>query len=281
MRRYELSDDQFALLEPYLPSDGGVGRPWSPHRQILNGLFWKLRSGAPWRDIPERYGPWQTIYDRYVLWRRDGTWDKMMQALQLKLDEQGKIDWEQWNVDSTVIRASRAAAGARHDTLDADEPNDHALGRSKGGFGTKLHLMVDGNGIPLSATLTPGQAHESTQFEAVVEAANLPAQPGRRRLRPRRIAADKGYDARRIRSWLRRRAIKPVIPPRKKRGKPRPGRPVSYDRAHYKLRNVMERGIGWLKECRSVATRYEKLALNYLAMVKLAIIERYLRLLTA
>lgn len=70
MRRYELTDAQFALLEPYLPPDGGVGRPWSPHRQFLNGLFWKLRSGAPWRDIPERYGPWQTIYDRYIFWCR-------------------------------------------------------------------------------------------------------------------------------------------------------------------------------------------------------------------
>src|SRR5919205_467515 len=102
MRRYELSDEQFALLEPYLPAGGAVGHPWSPHRGILNGLLWKLRSGAPWRDIPERYGPWQTIYDRYVFWRRDGTWDKMLQALRLELDKQGKIDWQQWNVDSTA-----------------------------------------------------------------------------------------------------------------------------------------------------------------------------------
>ena len=72
-----------------------------------------LPTGCQWRDIPERYGPWQTIYDRYVRWRRDGTWDRILQALQVKLDEQGKLAWEQWSLDSPSIRAHRAAAGAR------------------------------------------------------------------------------------------------------------------------------------------------------------------------
>ena len=117
MRRYELTDAHFALLMPFLPPNGTVGHPWSEHRRILNGLFWKLRSGAPWRDIPERYGPYQTIYARYVLWRRNGTWDAMLKALQVQLDAEGKIDWEQWNLDSTSIRGSRAAAGARRDGL--------------------------------------------------------------------------------------------------------------------------------------------------------------------
>jgi transposase len=112
-----LSDAQFALIAPSLPKNGGVGHPWSPHRRILNGLFWKLRSGAPWRDIPERYGPHQIIYDRYVLWRRDGTWDTILRALQVQLDAEGKIDWSQFNVDSTVIHGSRAAAGACRDGL--------------------------------------------------------------------------------------------------------------------------------------------------------------------
>jgi len=117
MRRYELTDAQFALLEPYLPQSGSVGHPWSDHRRVLNGLFWKLRAGAPWRDIPDRYGPWQTMYDRYVFWRRNGRWDHMLQALQIELDAAGKIDWNQFNVDSPSIRASRAAAGAPRDGL--------------------------------------------------------------------------------------------------------------------------------------------------------------------
>jgi len=113
MRRYELTDEQYELIEPLLPKSGGVGRPWADHRQVLNGLFWKLSSGASWRDIPERYGPWQTIYERYTAWRADGIWTRIVQALQVKLDATGHINWAQWNIDSTLIRASRAAGGAR------------------------------------------------------------------------------------------------------------------------------------------------------------------------
>lgn len=113
MRRHELSDDQYALIESELPVAEGPGHPWQPHRPLLNGIFWRLRTGAPWRDVPARYGPWQTIYDRFRRWVRDGTWDRMLLTLQLKLEAAGKIDWEQWALDSTSIRASRAAAGAR------------------------------------------------------------------------------------------------------------------------------------------------------------------------
>jgi transposase len=114
MRRYELTDEQFALLEPFLPTMGPQGgHPWSEHRRILNGLFWKLRSGAPWRDIPRRYGPWSTVYDRYRTWCQDGRFVCMLVALRATLDAQGLLDWQQWWVDGTNIRASRAAAGAR------------------------------------------------------------------------------------------------------------------------------------------------------------------------
>ncbi len=114
MRRYELTDEQFALIEPYLPTMKPTGgHPWGDHRRALNGLFWKLRSGAPWRDIPERYGPWSTIYDRYRTWCQEGRFAAILVALRDTLDAQGQLDWEQWWVDGTNIRASRAAAGAR------------------------------------------------------------------------------------------------------------------------------------------------------------------------
>jgi len=113
MARHELTDAQFALIEPLLPDGPRRGRPWKDHRVVLNGLFWKLNTGVPWRDIPERYGSWKTIYDRYVFWRRNGTWERIMAALQVQLDAEGHLDWQQWNIDGTSIRASRAAAGAR------------------------------------------------------------------------------------------------------------------------------------------------------------------------
>jgi transposase len=150
-----------------------------------------------------------------------------------------------------------------------------------GGFGTKLHLLVDGNGVPLSALLLPGQTHESTQFEALVGSVVVQRAKGRPRSRPRRVGGDKAYHAQRIRHWLRAHGVGAVIPPRRGRGKRRAGRPLSYDQERYRGRNVVECCIGWLKECRSLATRFEKLAVHFLGMVHLAIIERYLRLLTS
>jgi transposase len=282
MGRYDLTDDQYALIEPELPTnDRKTGHPWNPHRPIINGIFWRLHAGAPWPDIPERYGKWKTIYDRYTWWRRNGTWDRILKALQVKLDAQGSIDWEQWSLDGTIVRAHRAAAGARHDGSDGpEERSDHALGRSVGGFSTKIHLLSDGNGLPLDACLTAGQTHESTQVETVMEQVAIPRASGRVRRRPRRLAADRAYDVQRIRHWLRLRGIGPVIPPKRRTGKRKRGRPVTYNREHYRRRSTIEQCVGWLKECRAVATRYEKLALNYLGLVKLAFIERYLRLLT-
>jgi transposase len=280
--RYDLTDEHFALIEPELPTnDGKIGHPWNPHRPIINAIFWRLHAGAAWPDIPEHYGKWKTIYDRYTWWRRNGTCDRILKALQIKLDAQGAIDWEQWSLDGTIIRAHRAAAGAPKDGNDEpDEPTDHALGRSIGGKSTKIHLLSDGNGLPLDACLTPGQTHESTQVETVREQVAIPRASGRIRRRPRRLAADRAYDAQRIRHWLRLRGIRLVIPPKRRTGKRKRGRPVTYNRDHYRRRSTIEPCVGWLKECRAIATRYEKLALNYLGLVKLACIERSLRLLT-
>lgn len=121
--------------------------------------------------------------------------------------------------------------------------------------------------------MTPGQTHESTQVEEVLDAVRI-----RRRRRPKKLAGDKGYSYARVRRYLHKRGIRPVIPRRSdQRGKP--GRPASFDRDVYRRRNVIERCVGWLKENRRLGTRYEKLALNFLAFVTLAMIRRCLRLL--
>jgi transposase len=112
MRRYELSDEQWALIEPLLPTYT-TGRPRRDDRTTLNGIFWKLCAGAAWRDVPKRYGPWRTVYDRFARYRDDGTFERMLTSLHLKLDADGHIDWTTWMIDATSIRASRAAAGAR------------------------------------------------------------------------------------------------------------------------------------------------------------------------
>lgn len=111
MARYELTDAQWEILKGLFPSQGRGGR-WLDHRTTLNGMLWILRSGAPWRDLPERYGKWQSVYHRFSRWRRDGTFDRILKALRIRLDKQGKIDWDLWLVDGTSIRASKSAAGA-------------------------------------------------------------------------------------------------------------------------------------------------------------------------
>ena len=83
-----------------------------PPQRVINGILWKLRTGAPWRDLPSRYGPWQTCYDRFVRWRRDGTWDQLLERVQTKSDAVGEVEWEV-SVDSSVVRAHQHATGAR------------------------------------------------------------------------------------------------------------------------------------------------------------------------
>lgn len=112
MRRYELTDEAWLRLEPLLPPTSRPGGRWRDHRVTLNGMFWVLNSGAPWRDMPERYGHWKTVYGRYRRWTREGLFDRILKALHLELDELGRIDWSQFDIDGTNIRAGHAAAGA-------------------------------------------------------------------------------------------------------------------------------------------------------------------------
>ena len=113
MRRHELTDEQWSAVRPLIPrSNARTGRPPSDPRLMLNGIFWILGTGAPWRDLPERFGPWQTAYDHFRKWRKAGVFAAIIEALQVKLDSQGYIDWELWCVDGSSVRAARAAAGA-------------------------------------------------------------------------------------------------------------------------------------------------------------------------
>jgi transposase len=113
MKRHALTDEQWNLVEPLIPkSKARTGRPASERRLMLDGIFWILATGAPWRDLPERFGPWQTVYHHFSGWRRSGVFARIIEALQVKLDAKGLIDWDFWCVDGASVRASRAAAGA-------------------------------------------------------------------------------------------------------------------------------------------------------------------------
>lgn len=111
--RHELTDEQWEIVKPLVEEPPApTGRPPREGREMLNAILWILRTGAPWRDLPERFGPWQTAYDYFSGWRSQGTFDRILEALQIRLDREGKIDWDLWCIDGTNVRAARAAAGA-------------------------------------------------------------------------------------------------------------------------------------------------------------------------
>ena len=111
--RHEVTDEEWQLVDEYVTRPAAAtGRPRRDARQMLNGVMWVLRTGAPWRDLPERFGPWETVYYYFNLWREDGTYDRVLSALQIRLDRDGHIDWDLWCIDGSNVRAARAAAGA-------------------------------------------------------------------------------------------------------------------------------------------------------------------------
>jgi transposase len=117
--RGEITDKAWERMAPLLPENGQRGGQWQDHRKVVNGILCKLRTGAPWRDLPERYGPWQTCYDRLVRWRRDGIWDRLLEHVQTKSDAVGEVEWVV-SVDSSVVRAHQHAAGARTQVSEED-----------------------------------------------------------------------------------------------------------------------------------------------------------------
>ncbi|MFB7148633.1 IS5 family transposase [Streptomyces virginiae] len=308
MGRGDLSDAEWERLRPFLPvSNGRCGR-WRDHRQVIDGILHRVRTGVQWRDLPERFGPWKTIYERHRQWSADGTWERLLQQVQAEADAAGEIDWD-ISVDSTIVRAHQHAAGARTDPADSRLKGGPAgrtpgrdavaesrrpaggggaggegLGRSRGGFTTKLHLSADGRCRPLSLIVTPGQRADCTQFKPVLEKIRVPRLgPGRLRKKPDSLAADKAYSNGPCRDYLRRRGIRHTIPEKtdsqaaRLRKGSRGGRPPGFDEERYKKRNTVERAINKLKHARAVATRYDKRGYVYIGTATAAALVIWLR----
>lgn len=249
MRRHEISPDQWERIKGLLPglpgSHGGVAKD---NRQFINAIWYVAKTGIPWRDLPERFGKWDTVYHRFNEWCKKGTWTRVFAVVQ-------DPDLEWLMLDSTVIRAHHHAAGMN------GGDDDQSLGRSRGGFGTKIHLAVDALGNPVSIHLSPGQDADSTHAEKLLGDHE-----------PEAVLADKAYDTNQLVETIAERGAEVVIPPKKNRVEPR-----EIDKVVYKERNKVERCVNGLKQFRRVATRYEKTARNFLGMVLFAAITIWLK----
>ncbi|MER8406837.1 IS5 family transposase [Mesorhizobium sp. M1307] len=244
MSRYDLTD-----LEPLLPNKPR-GVPRVDDRRVLNGIFWVLRSGAPWRDLPGRYGPPTTCYNRFVRWRKAGVWDRLMDAITKAHDSKVQM------IDTSIVRVhQQGATGKKGD-------RDHCLGRSRGGLTTKIHALVDAKGRPIKLMLTAGQKSDIASAADLIT--DLPEGA--------MLLADKGYDANTLRNAVIERKAWANIPPKVNRKGP-----ICFSPFLYKARNLIERFFNKTKQFRRIATRYDKLAENYLAAVKLVAIRIWLR----
>ncbi|MFG2924258.1 IS5 family transposase [Streptomyces sp. NPDC048305] len=266
-------------IEPLMPADPVRGRRWADHRRTLEAIAWKYRTGSPWRDLPSELGSFKTAHKRLMRWAVDGTWERIFAALLTLADADDELGWTV-SVDSTICRAHQHAAGGREKGAPGQsEPDDHALGRSRGGLSTKIHLASDSRARPLALLVSAGQAGDAPAFEAVMARIRVARSgPGRPGTRPEAVLADRAYSSRTIRRHLRRRGIRAVIPQpsdqtghRLRRGRAG-GRPPAFDAEAYKERNTVERCINRFKQWRGLAMRTDKLALAYQAALHLAAI---------
>ena len=251
MDKSKLSDNEWEQVLARLRKVAGIRIGCEAAcRQFVEAVLWILRCGAQWRCLPTRLGRWNSVFKRFSSWSRFGVWNKILDNVTRKADLQNVC------IDSTVIRAHACAAGAAGSNAIAE-----ALGRSRGGFGCKIHALTDALGLPVRFILTEGQAADITQA--------IPLMQG---IRSSTLLADKGYDADALLDWLKQREVVAVIPPKVNRKVQR-----SCDWLLYKERHVIECMFGKLKYFRRIATRFEKKASHFKEMLAFAAVLLWLR----
>ncbi|ULJ81686.1 IS5 family transposase (plasmid) [Rhizobium sp. C104] len=242
IRRYELSDAQWLTIASLLPGKiGDPGRSGSDNRLFINGCLWVLRSGAHWRDLPERYGKWKTVHKRFSRWCHAGVWERVFEALTADRNNQYLM------IDSTIVRAHQQAASGKRGA------KDQALGRSRGGLTTKIHMLVDALGRPLRFIVTAGQVGDITQAPALLKGQSGDA-----------VLADKAYDSNALRETITSMGAEAVIPSNRSRKII-----IPHDEAAYKDRNRIERCFNRMKHFRRFATRYDRRTIHFEGFVYL------------
>jgi transposase len=207
-------------------------------KKFIEAIFWMARTGAQWRELPEKYGKWNSVFSRFNAWAKKQVWNAL---LEFCADDP---DLEYVMIDATIVRAHACAAGYGNQDTEG-------LGRSKGGFTSKIHAKVDALGNPLKFIITPGQRNDITQAKNLVG-----DNPGEY------LLGDKGYDSDDFRESLKRHDCKPVIPPKSNRKNP-----PEYDEDIYKERHLIECFFSKIKYFRRIFSRFDKSARNFAAFL--------------
>ncbi|WP_107440546.1 IS5 family transposase [Streptomyces sp. 2224.1] len=227
----------------------GGGRRRAGDRECLAAIIFVATSGCTWRQLPPVFGPaWPTVYRRFARWSRDRVWARLHRVILDELGARGELDWSRCAIDSVSVRAAKGP-------MTKPNPTDRAK------LGSKIHLITDRNGLPLSLGISGANMHDSLGLAPLVRGIPpIRSRRGPRRRRPAKLHADKGYDYDHLRRWLRERGIAHRIARKGVEPSQRLGR----------HRWVVERTVAWLSGCRRLHRRYERKAEHFLAFVGIA-----------
>jgi len=200
----DLTEEQWEILEPLIPTppsreEDGRGRPWRDPRDVLNGILWILRTGAPWKDLPERYPPYQSCHRRFQKWIEEGVLGTVLKALAEDLEERGEIDLSECYIDGTFVAAKKGGAAS-------------LVGKTKRGKATKIMAFSDGSSIPLALRTKSASPHEVTLVEATLASGFLKEEP-------ERLVGDKACDSDPLDETLKAQGIEMIAPHRRNRKK--------------------------------------------------------------
>ncbi|MEH0658435.1 IS5 family transposase [Streptomyces stelliscabiei] len=228
----------------------GGGRRRVGDREVLAAIVFVATSGCTWRQLPPVFGArWQTVYRRFAQWSRDRVWARLHRVILDELGAQGELDWSRCAIDSVSVRAVKGP-------LTGPNPTD------RGKKGSKIHLICDRNGLPISVAVSGANLHDSQALEPLVMGIPpIRSRRGPRRRRPAKLHGDKGYDYDHLRKWLRKRGIAPRIARRGVESSTRLGR----------HRWVVERTMSWLSGCRRLHRRYERKPEHFLGFTAIAV----------
>jgi transposase len=240
---YYINDYAWEKIYMFLTTVKGIHcRNSESLRTFIEGVYYVLRTGCQWRMLPKCYGHWRAVHKRFKHWAERGIWEELMESV-------SDVDMQDAMIDSTIVRAHACAAGYEKDGNAAQ-----ALGKSKGGFTTKIHVLVDALGLPIKFILTGGQVHDSAQSKDLL-----------RDVSNANVLADNAYYSKDLHSFLFERGCNVVIPPKSNAKEPH-----EYDKEIYKERHLIECFFSKLKHFRRVFSRFDKTTISFSGFLNIA-----------